>query len=211
LFNRHAGDAVYRNAFVVVLSGGVSEYSVPPETVSVMSMDTSQTIGEGINTLFSPLNQMYNMGFLNFFSGTFGSGLVSYEVGLEYLRQTELELTAPFSIHYNKYDQTLTVTPTPYDNGDMIFPLVGVVECYTQYDPGTGDSDIYNELWVKRYSVALCKIALGTVWGKYSGMTIPGGAILNYANMIAEGTAEKNALYEELIKTEGEPLGFFMA
>ncbi len=205
LFSRHAGDVSYRSAMVLMLTGGINEYDIPENVKSVVSMDTSKTIGEGITVLFSPLNQMYNMGFLNFFSGTFGSGLISYEIGMQYLKQTEMLLQSPFSIQFNKYTHKLKVTPTP------VTALAGVLEVFTEYDPGTADSDIYNEVWGKRYALALCKISLGTIYRKYGGMTIPGGAILNFADMMAEGNAEKSYLYEELIKTEGIPLEFYMA
>lgn len=201
LFSRHSGDVVYRSALLLQLSAGVDTYPVDPQVRSVLSFDTSLSIGEGVNVLFSPLNQMYNMGFINFFSGTFGTGLASFEIGMEYLRQTERMLTVPFECHFHKYDHNITVTPMP------INPMVGVMEIYTEYDPGGADSEIYDEYWVKWYSLALTKISLGRIWGKYSGMTIPGGATLNWSQLLQEGIAEEAALKEMLVKTEGEPLG----
>lgn len=201
LFSRHAGDVVYRSALVLTLTAGVNTYDVDPSIKSVLSLDTSRSIGEGINVLFSPLNQMYNLGFLNFFSGTFGAGLATYEIGMQYLKNTEKMLTAPFEVHFNKYDHTITVLPRPIEN------MVGVLEVYTEYDPGTADSDIYNEYWIKWYSLALSKISLGRLWGKYQNMTIPGGATLNWSQLLQEGITEKTALDEILVKTEGEPLG----
>jgi hypothetical protein len=205
LFSRHAGDVVYRSTMVLQTSGGVDTYTVPNEVKSVLTFDTSRSIGEGVNVLFSPLNQMYNMGFINFFSGTFGTGLASYEIGMQYLKNTENMLTAPFSVHFNKYNHTVKITPKPLIN------MVGVLEVYLEYDPGLADSDIYNEYWVKWYSLALTKITLGRLYSKYSGMTIPGGAVLNGGQLLQEGMAEKAVLDESLVKTEGEPLGFLFA
>ena len=201
LFSRHAGDVIYRSSMVIHASAGVDTYDVPVAVKSVLSFETSTSIGEGVNVLFSPLNQMYNMGFLNFFSGTFGAGLATYEIGMEYLKQTEKMLSTPFSCQFNKYTHKLTLTPKP--NRD----LIGIVEVYLEYDAGLADSDIYNEYWVKWYTLALSKMTLGHIWGKYNGMTIPGGATLNAPQMIQEGIAEKAALEEQLVKTEGEPLG----
>lgn len=205
LFSRHSGDAVYRSSMLVQTSAGVDTYSVPNSVKSVLTFDTNRTIGEGVNVLFSPLNQMYNMGFINFFSGTFGTGLATYEIGMQYLKNTENMLSAPFSVHFNKYEHTIKITPKPIQN------LIGVLEVYLEYDPGLADSDIYNEYWVKWYSLALSKITLGTIWGKYNGMTIPGGATLNWQQIKQEGIAEKAILDESLVKTEGEPLGFLFA
>lgn len=201
LFSRHAGDVIYRSAMVLTLTAGIDTYDIPTSVKTVLSFETSRSIGEGVNVLFSPLNQMYNLGFLNFFSGTFGAGLATYEIGMQYLRNTERMLTAPFEVHFNKYEHTVKILPKPTE------ALFGVLEVYTEYDPGTADSDIYNEYWIKWYSLALSKISLGRLWSKYLGMTIPGGATLNGSQMLQEGITEKLALEEMLVKTEGEPLG----
>jgi hypothetical protein len=201
LFSRHSGDVVYRSALVLTVTAGVDTYTLPDSIKSVLSFDATNGIGDGVNVLFSPLNQMYNMGFINFFSGTFGAGLASFEIGMQYLRNTEKMLTAPFEVRFNKYNHTVQLIPKPHQD------MFGVLEAYTEYDPGTADSDLYNEYWIKWYSLALCKISLGRIWSKYLGMTIPGGATLNGAQLLQEGITEKMALEEMLVKTEGEPLG----
>lgn len=53
--------------------------------------------------------------------------------------------------------------------------------------------------WIFEYTLALAKEMLGYVRGKYGTVPIPGAEVtLNHADLIAAGTAEKNALVERL-------------
>jgi len=53
--------------------------------------------------------------------------------------------------------------------------------------------------WIFEYTLALAKEVLGYVRGKYGTVPIPGAEVtLNHADLIAAGTAEKNALVERL-------------
>jgi hypothetical protein len=53
--------------------------------------------------------------------------------------------------------------------------------------------------WIFEYTLALAKEMLGYVRGKYGTLPIPGAEVtLNSADLIAAGTAEKNALVERL-------------
>jgi len=206
LFSRHSGDISNRMALVLVLSAGQNLYELDHSVESVVDFDNASDIGSSVTVLFSPINQMYNQGYLNFFSSSFGGGLTTFQMGMEYLELLSQTLEAKFAIDYNKYTHILKIEPTPQKT------MVGVLEAWTKYTPGdTEKSMLYNEIWVKNYSLALTKITLGIIWGKFAGMTIPGGATLNAATMLQEGQAEKKALEEILISTEAEPLGFFVA
>ena len=53
--------------------------------------------------------------------------------------------------------------------------------------------------WIYEYALALAKEMLGYIRGKYGTLPIPGAEVtLNAADLIAAGTAEKNALVEKL-------------
>jgi len=56
--------------------------------------------------------------------------------------------------------------------------------------------------WIRRYALALCKGMLGQVRGKFAGsIPIPGDNVtLNSADLLAQATAEKTTLIEELKK-----------
>jgi len=53
--------------------------------------------------------------------------------------------------------------------------------------------------WIFEYTLALCKEILGYIRGKYSTIPIPDAEVtLNQSDLLAAGTAEKNALIERL-------------
>ena len=69
----------------------------------------------------------------------------------------------------------------------------GIVSCYVERPV----RDLIKELWVYQYSLALCKIIVGRVRGKYSGTNLFGGGSLN-SDLLQEGITEKAALEEQL-------------
>lgn len=204
-FTRYSGDATSRRAYVFHASAGVNMYLLPDEIESVMTFDRASDVGSGIQVLFSPLNQMYNQGYINFFSASFGGGLTTFEMGMQYLELMHRTLEAQFTVEFNKYSHALRIIPTP--DKDMF----GVLEVYTNVLPKDNqESTLYDEWWIKNYALALTKIVLGRIWGKYSNMVIPGGATLNASVILAEGLAERQALEDKIIGVESEPLGFFV-
>ena len=59
------------------------------------------------------------------------------------------------------------------------------------------------EVWVYQYALALSKITISRIRGKYSGTALFGGGTLNYSELLAEGNAEKDKLENQLY--EGTP------
>jgi hypothetical protein len=205
LFNRHSGDTNNRMAYVLVLSADVQEYDIPENVEAVLGFDNQADVGSSVTVLFSPINQMYNQGYINFFSSSFGGGLTTFEMGMQYLELMHNTLEAQYQIDFNKYTHKLKIYPKPVQT------MVGVLDAWVKYVPGENEkSTLYDEWWVREYAVALSKIILGHIWSKYTGMVIPGGATLNGAQMLQQGLVEKKELEDKLISLESEPLGFFV-
>lgn len=197
-FTKHSGDATYRSALMINMTAGETEYPLNDEVESVLSLNTQTSIGGGVNTLFTIQNQMYNAGYFNAFSGSMN--LTSYQMAMEYIAMSNSMLSAQYFTEFNKFTNTLHITPAPSED------MVGVLEIYSKRDFTTATSTIYDEDWVKDYSLALSMITLGRIWGKYDGMPLPGGGTLNAADMKADGREDKKELEETLISEEGAPL-----
>jgi len=204
-FSEYSEDVIYSSAYVLTLSAGIDTYNLPSGTKCVSNFE-SDTASGGINTPFSSMNILYNQGaFDNLLWDTGGySGLTTYELGMQYVEMSRNLLTVSFFLQYNKYGNTLTVTPIPAENHS------GVLEIYTEYDPGTGSSPLYNEIWIKQYVLALSKISLGLIYGKYEGTPLPDGSTLNASMYLEEGKLDKEKLDEELIEKYASPLGFMV-
>lgn len=198
MFTKYSGDATFRSALMVNMSGGITEYPLDDTVESVLSLNVESAIGGGINTLFTVENQLYNAGYIDIFSGSMN--LTSYEIAMQYLDMSRRMLSAEFFTEFNPYTNTLTITPAPDED------MVGVLEMYSKRDFGTSTSTIYDEIWVKRYALALCKVTLGRIWGKFQGMPLPGGSTLDADSMKSEGLEEMEKWEEKLIPDESEPL-----
>ena len=72
-------------------------------------------------------------------------------------------------------------------------------------------ADVYNDIWLKNYAVALSKKQWGSNLGKYSGAQMPGGSEFNYSDIISEAKEEINELKEELEDKYSEPADWEIA
>ena len=63
--------------------------------------------------------------------------------------------------------------------------------------------------WIQKYSLAICKVILGQIRGKYQTLPSPaGGAQLNGEALIQQGTEEQAKLVEDLLLEIEEPPAF---
>ena len=83
-----------------------------------------------------------------------------------------------------------------------------VVECYRTVDADTFP-EVMNDIWLKKYVVALMKRYWGSNLRKYQGIALPGGIVLDGERIHAEAVAEIEKLEVALIQNQG-PLFFSM-
>ena len=202
VFAKHSGDATYRTAMLINLSAGETEYVVDENIETVVNLNHDQgSYGGGIDTLFTPQNQIYSydLGIGGF--RDFGQDLISYQAAMEYIELSRNMLRAEYFLEYNKYTNTLKITPAATDN------ISAVLEVYSKRDFGNiSESEIYDEEFIKEYALALTKIILGRIRSKFEGIPLPGGGSLDGSSLIAEGIEDRNKLKEDLMNNEGEPL-----
>lgn len=198
-YQRYSGDITYRNALIIDVVTGVDTYTINSDVASIIDFDTTQAFGGSITTLFTAENIMYNEGML---AGRAPTELVSWELAQQFLEMFKDRFVAKVFVNFNKYKSQIKITPKPTRN------YTGVLEVYSYWTHDIKTA-IYDEIWIKKYSLALTKIVLGSIWGKYSGIPLVGGGILNGDAIKAEGITERDTLESDIIGFESEPLGFF--
>ena len=82
-----------------------------------------------------------------------------------------------------------------------------IIECYRKLDPTTW-TDIYDDLWLKKYSTALIKRQWGQNLSKFNGVTMLGGVTMNGAEIFGQAQEEINKLEDESKTTWEEPIMF---
>ena len=88
------------------------------------------------------------------------------------------------------------------DTGEYI-----IIECYRKLNP-VDWTDIYNDLWLKKYATALIKRQWGANLSKFSGITMLGGVTMNGEQIWSQANEEVFKLEEESRTTWEEPLLF---
>ena len=72
-----------------------------------------------------------------------------------------------------------------------------LIECIRKQDPTTY-TDIYNDVWLKKYATAKLKLQWGQNLIKFDGIQLPGGVTLNGRQMVDDAKEEITKLEEDL-------------
>lgn len=158
----------------------------------------------GINTLFTLEQAMAQQIYSSYMIGNFGFDLTSWEIlkGFIDTRTKVLAMTPHF--RFDPRTQILRIIPEPIPEQSYL----GIVGCYIERPI----ADIISERWVYRYTLALTKIAVANVRGKFNGTGLFGGGTVNAGDFMNQGIAERDALEAELKNTYEDvtPAMFFI-
>lgn len=165
--------------------------------LGIMSTGIGGLQGAGFGSVGTALWTPGSFGQFNSFGGRGGEGtrgagggadIVGYELGMQYLEMIQQRYTIKMSIQFMEESKKVRFSPAPKCHGHIILPVWVRVQ----------DSDLYENIWIRRYAAALCKIQIGYNVSKYTGITFTGGATVNGAFYIQEGKEEKEKLEQEI-------------
>ncbi len=72
-----------------------------------------------------------------------------------------------------------------------------IIECWRKLDP-TSYTDIYDDMYLKRYATCLLKKQWGANLSKFSGVTMLGGVTMNGEQIFSEALEEQLRLEEQI-------------
>jgi len=143
------------------------------------------------------LNDMYNLGF--------AGSLSNYVHVQNYISTIDMMINGTPQVEFNRHMNRL------YLNIDWEYQLqLGeyvVIEGYRILDPDT-HTDVYNDMFLKRYLTALLKRQWGVNLKKFEGMELPGGVTFNGQQMFDEATEEIRQIEEEMQLKYEYPIDF---
>jgi len=84
-----------------------------------------------------------------------------------------------------------------------------IVECYRILDPSTY-TDVYDDMFLKKYVTALIKRQWGINLKKFSGVQLPGGVMLNGDTIYQEAIAEIKAIEDDMQSRFELPVDMFV-
>ena len=155
--------------------------------------DFEEGSSTGINTLFTIEQTLAQQTYFSYAMGNYGFDLISWYTLKNWLEVREKMLATRRYFTFDERTQYLVFFPPPRTPGSGS-RFYGVLDCYVERPL----RDIIKEQWVYQYALALSKISIGNVRGKYSGTTMFGGGQINYGDLLSQGLSEKEKLEERL-------------
>jgi len=156
----------------------------------------------GINTLFTIEQTLAQQTYFSYAMGNYGFDLVSWYVLKEWLGMREKLLAQKFYFRFNDREQRLFITPEPIRERNRA-EFYAAVGCYLEKPL----DHVLKEIWVQQYALALTKITVARIRGKYQGTDLFGGGTPNYSELLSEGLSEKKELEEALYNNTAPGLG----
>ena len=144
------------------------------------------------------LNDLYD------FSST---SIINYDVVLRHLDFLDHVLVGEKPLRFNQHDNRLYIDMDWKNDLDEDEWLV--IECYRRLDPNTY-TDIFNDIYLKRYVTALIKRQWGANLSKFSGVTMLGGVTMNGAEIYTQAQEEITKLEEQIQLAFETPIDYMM-
>ena len=158
--------------------------------------DFEEGSSTGINTLFSIEQSLAQQTYFSYAMGNYGFDLISWYVLKDWMEMREKLLAQKRSYTFDDRTQMLRMYPQPRSGSGSSQRFYGVISCYVERPI----RDIIKEQWVYQYTLALTKMAVANIRGKYGSVTLFGGGSLNASDLMTQGLSEKaeleRALYE---------------
>ena len=146
------------------------------------------------------LNDLYNLNYMG--------SMTNYVQTMNYMSMIDTVISGSGTeiTHFNRHSNRLFLR-LDWDNvelGDYV-----VIEAYQIVEPDTY-SDVYDDMFLKRYATALIKQQWGANLIKFEGMQLPGGVVLNGRQMFDDATTEINEIREQMQLSYETPPMFFV-
>ena len=168
-------------------------------------LDFEEGSSTGVNTLFTIEQSLAQQTYFSYSLGNYGFDLISWYVLKQWLDTREKVLALRRDVRFDPRTQYLQLFPEPRNTR-----FWGILTCYVERPL----VDVIKEQWVYQYALALTKIAIGTIRGKYQNTTLFGGGTINAA-ILEDGKTEKAELEKKLYESapglgDAAPPDFFV-
>ena len=143
------------------------------------------------------LNDLYD------FSST---SIIHYQMTMQQLDMLSHVLVGEVPIRYNQHQNRL------YLDMDWEQITVGeflIIECYRKIDPETY-TDIFDDIYLKRYATALIKRQWGANLSKFNGVATLGGVSMNGEQIYSQAIEEIQRLEEQIQLSFETPIDYMI-
>ena len=164
---------------------------MPSAVVSVVRVFPFTDTGGGSN-MFDVRYQLRLNDLFDFSS----TSVIQYEMTMQNLDFLEHILVGETPIRFNQHQNRLYID-MDWENDITADVDYLVIECYRKLDPTTY-TDVYDDIYLKRYATALIKKQWGANLSKFKGVTMLGGVEMDGETLFSQALEEQNKLEEQI-------------
>jgi len=164
---------------------------VPSAVVSVVQVFPFTDTGAGSNMF--DIRYQLRLNDLFDFSST---SVIQYQMTMDNIDLLQHILVGETPIRFNQHQNRLYID-MDWENDVTADVDYLVIECYRKLDPTTY-TDIYDDIYLKRYATALIKKQWGANLSKFNGVTMLGGVTMNGETLYSQAQEEQNKLEEQI-------------
>ena len=189
------------NSITASFTEGKGFIPMPSAVVSVIQIFPFDDIAT--NNMFDiryqlRLNDLYD------FSST---SIMHYQMTMEHLDFLSHILVGEKPIRFNQHQNRLYID-MDYENDIDVGEYI-IIECYRKIDPATY-TDIFDDIYLKRYATALIKRQWGANLSKFSGVAMLGGVTMNGETIYSQAIEEIQRLEEQIQLSFETPIDYMI-
>ena len=179
------------NSITATWKEGKNFIPMPSAVVSVLQVWPFTDTGGG-SSMFDARYQLR----LNDLFDLSSTSVIQYQMAMDNLDLLEHILVGETPIRFNQHQNRLYID-ADWENDFTAGEDYIIVECYRKLDP-TAYTDIYDDIYLKRYATALIKQQWGANLSKFSGVAMLGGVTMNGETIYSQAQEEINKLEEQI-------------
>tara|TARA_A100001015_G_scaffold194625_1_gene216995 strand:- start:392 stop:1207 length:816 start_codon:yes stop_codon:yes gene_type:complete len=121
--------------------------------------------------------------------------IIHYEMTMRHIDFLDHILVGEKPIRFNQHQNRLYID-MDWTHDVNVDDFI-IIECYRKLDPSTF-TDVFNDIYLKRYTTALIKRQWGANLSKFEGVQMLGGVTLNGAKLFEEAQQDIEKLEEQI-------------
>ena len=189
------------NSITASFTEGKGFIPMPSAVVSVIQIFLFDDIAT--NNMFDiryqlRLNDLYD------FSST---SIMHYQMTMEHLDFLSHILVGEKPIRFNQHQNRLYID-MDFANDITVGEFI-IIECYRKIDPATY-TDIFDDIYLKRYASALIKRQWGANLSKFAGVAMLGGVTMNGEAIYSQAQEELEKLEEQIQLSFETPIDYMV-
>mgnify|MGYP003145130236 CR=1 FL=1 len=176
---------------------------IPSAVVSVVQVFPFTDTGAGSNMF--DIRYQLRLNDLFDFSST---SVLQYQMTMDNIDMLEHILVGETPIRFNQHQNRLYID-MDWENDIVADSEFIIIECYRKIDP-TSYTDIFDDIYLKRYATSLIKKQWGANLSKFSGVAMLGGVTMNGEQIYSQAIEEQQRLEEQIQLSFELPINYMV-